>query len=207
MKYSLWERRTYFVRAYRSSVRPEIFLNQRASDNVDALISELKVSDPGSLPIDAKFEAWYDKELKREYEKLRRDWSRRLGSTGWLRDLVDTTDAMDIISDHMLELDQIRMKMRSIYEDSAKKPGQRIAATFPAMSAMKMQRELVGIQPMVQPEILTAEKIEELKERMDGSEFFQLLKTLYPNGYQQVIDEIFRSDEFMKSQLDLNEYR
>jgi len=194
LKYSLWERRTYFVKAHRSGVRPEIFINQRAKENVDTLISELKVSDPSSLPIDVEFEDWYEKELKREYERLRRDWSRRLGPDGWLRKLVDTTDAMDIISDQMLELDRIRMRCRSIYEDSTKKPGQQIAAMYPVMIAMKTQRELMGIRPIVQPDIMTEIEVVKKERRMLGDQWFDIAYMADPDGAIKLIKKMSRMD-------------
>jgi len=81
----------------------------------------------------------------------------------------------------------------------SQKPGQQIVAMYPAISAMKMQREIMGIRPIDQPELITELEIEAGERRLFGDQWFDINYKIDPEATIKLIKKM--------SRMDLEEFR
>jgi len=191
MTQALVSRRRRMLDAAEMGIKPHTFIKEMAEEAVS------NISDPVEREV----------EYQRAYDRLQKDWySRRLGPNGWLRKLEEIGEIEDITQRQLYQLRQIQFySMRMIKDIREMSPMIRNMAMGKLMSSIQMERKILGIRPIIQPDILSSSEIEELEVRLQGDQFYELLTAADPEMAQEIIKKIIRVGDL--PEIDFEENR
>jgi len=133
----------------------------------------------------------------REYEKLKRDWSRRKGPAGWWRKIAFEEKTVDVLSRQLTGIRQIQARNQRLALDTEIPAYICVQASKAYESAIEQERKILGITPLVQPEIVMPRDEEKLTARLRADQQYDLWNQVDPTGRlaTEMVQRLMRNPE------------